>query len=118
MVPKRERVREILRRLAAAPPVATAQAALDLIAHITNSVEDELSGEPYNAADAATLTASARMYPPLADSRTPTMLPGVSRYRTRRHHILIASNGAIVIRQVDGAVALSKPGLDGGEVPS
>jgi hypothetical protein len=118
MLPKHERVREFLRRLAAAPPAATEEAALELIATLMNAVEDELSGEPYNDVDASTMRAAARMYPPLADSRRSTMLSGVSQYGTRRHQVLIASNGAIEIRNDDGTVELSKAGTDGVEVSS
>ena len=117
MVPKHERLREIFRRLAAAPPAATEEDALGLIATIMNAVEDELSGEPYDLAHASTRKQSARMYPPLADARSPTMLPGVSRYRTAPHFVLIASNGAFEIERSDGVIELSKAGADGSEVP-
>jgi hypothetical protein len=110
---KRERLAEILRRLDAAPSAGSDEAALALVRDVINAVEDELSGLPYDAAEATMLAVSERMYPPLADSEIPDIMSGVRRFRTFRHELLVGANGAILIRRMAGTIELSKPGADG-----
>lgn len=113
---KRKRLDEVFRRLRHTPPASSGADALALLAAAINQVEDEHSGVAYDQLASRTMIPGPRMYPPLPDSRKPTMLRGVERYATVRHKILIAANGAIVIQHVSGAVELSVPGADGKEI--
>lgn len=118
MFTKRQRLDEVYRRLTAAAPAETAVAALALLARVINTVEDELSGLPYDQLASRTMVAGPRMYPPLADSRKAGIIGGVERFRAYRHHILIGPNGAISIRLDSGAIVFSKPGADGEKIPT
>ena len=112
---KGERLAEFIRRLALAPPAADHDAALGLIEKTLNTVEDELSGIPYNPAASES---DGRMYPPSPEyERKLSGRPGVRRYRQRGHNTLIGSNGAIEISDLTGAVIGSKQGKDGKGVP-
>jgi|SRR5947207_1440277 len=111
MIAKSERLRELFRRLAAAPPAANANEARELLAFTLTQVEDELTDVPNNPENWRT---DGRMYPPQNDSRREVVgWPNVIRYRSIWHNTYIASNGAIEIAAVGGDVLLSKAGADG-----
>jgi hypothetical protein len=117
MATKAERLVEFFRRLAAAAPADTAEAALALIRDTLNAVEDELSGVDYDADLATMQMPSARMYPPLPDSERPSIIRDTRCFRARFHDIFVANNGAFMIRHHHSLrVELSKPGADGNEV--
>jgi hypothetical protein len=109
-VTRAERFAEFLRRLRNAPTAATATEAFWQLRDILNAVEDEMTAIPFNPAN---LQTDGRMYPPQHDSRKPKPSPGVKRYRTRKHNVLIWKNGAIRIQDLFGTVILSKHGGDG-----
>jgi len=110
--PRAERLAEFLRRLDETPPAASFDEAYDLLCEALNTVEDEMSGIPYNPARWRT---DGRLYPPAADSmRSVPNPPAVKRFRSRGHNTFIASNGAIEIRAVHPSnVVYSKAGSDG-----
>ena len=111
MATKRERLAEYFNRLAAAPPAASADEAFRLAADTLNSVEDDLSGAPFNPPTWAT---DGRMYPPQSDNAHAVAgRPGVTRYRTKGHNLLVGPNGAIEIASPSGTVIFTKPGADG-----
>ena len=109
---KGERVREFLRRLAAAPAASDHDEAMGQVADILNAVEDEMTSIPY---DPGFPLNDGRMYPPQPDSKR--AVPGradVTRYRSKAHSTLIGDHGAIqVVDHGSGAVVLDKPGADG-----
>lgn len=110
-VTKDVRLGVFMRRLLAAPPVASAAEARDLLAQVLNQVEDEFSGARY---DPARWQTDGRMYPPQDDSRREVPgRPRVMRFRSRAHNTFIGDNGSIEIRTTDGEVLVSKPGTDG-----
>src|SRR5258708_7302237 len=90
-----ERIKEFLRRLAAAPPASDHDEAMGQVADILNGVEDEMTSIPY---DPAFPLNDGRMYPPQPDSKK--TVPGrtdVIRYRSKGHSTLIGDGGAIRI---------------------
>ena len=100
----------ILKLLETAPPTSTHHEAFAQLSGIINESEDRLSGVPYSP-DA--WQADGRIYPPMADSGWDLPdHPGVIRYRTRRHRVFIAENGAIEIQRLDGTVEITKRGDD------
>ena len=109
---KGERVREFLRRLAAAPAAAGHDEAMGQIADILNAVEDEMTSIPF---DSDFPLDDGRKYPPLLDSRR--VDPGrddVARYRSKGHSTLIGDNGAIrIVDHSSEKVVFDKPGADG-----
>lgn len=117
MLTKAARLRLFLARLTAAPPAASHDEALALIATILNAVEDEHSGVPANPANWRT---DGRMYPPQSDNaRASADLPDVTGYRSVAHRTLIASNGALTIIELStNTVLIEKRGSDGKGVPS
>jgi len=100
--------------MAEAPPVRTAEAALELIATTLNAVEDALTDVP---ADPNRWMTDGRMYPPQPDSRreVPENVD-VTRYRSRAHNTFIRTNGAIEIRDLADHVLFRKAGADGKHV--
>jgi hypothetical protein len=113
-VGKEQRLREFIRRLRSAPPVASFQEARELLGKTLNAVEDELSGVAF---DPSNWQSDGRMYPPQDDSeRSVPEHPRVRRFRSRRHNTFIATNGALEIRTIDGEVLITKPGADGRSV--
>jgi len=85
-----------------------------LLSSILNSVEDELSGVPF---DPSKWQSDGRMYPPQDDSRRHVVgYPNVTRFRSRRHNTFIGENGSIEIVELGGAVLLRKHGADGKHV--
>jgi hypothetical protein len=108
---RRQRLDEIYRRLAIAPPAGNEVEAMELLRFTVNAVEDELSGVPY---DPRNWRSDGRLYPPLDDSvREVAGRPHVKRFRSFRHNTFIAANGAIEIQTIDGAIEFSKRGADG-----
>jgi hypothetical protein len=106
-----QRLAEFFRRLAAADPVDSVEAALDLIAKTLNEVEDDLTSIPY---DPDAWDTDVRMYPPCEDAaRSITGHPAVRRYRNKRHNTFVRANGAFEIQRLDGVVQVSRPGRDG-----
>jgi hypothetical protein len=108
---------EFCRRLSAAPVVVSFDEAYEQLCDILNQVEDDLTDIPFNPDAWQT---DGRMYPPQLDNlRDVPDRPRVKRFRSRRHSIYIADNGAIEIRtEPDGQLTLSKPGADRQEVNS
>ncbi len=108
---KSERIAELFRRLAAAPPAATAEEAKSLVDNTLNDVEDELTGIPF---DASAWQTDGRLYPAQEDSRRPVAgRPEVVRYRHRSHYTYLGANGAIEITSLSQEVLFRKVGADG-----
>lgn len=108
-----ERLAKFLSRLRVAQPVATHDAAFDLLSRTLNEVEDEYSGVPF---DPSQHLSDGRMYPPESDARRQVPdRPDLVRYRSRGHDTYIAANGAIRIQTCKDpiTVCLNKPGADG-----
>jgi len=107
---KEERLEEFYRRLETLPTARTFDEAWDQVHTTLNTVEDELSGVPYNPANWRT---DGRLYPPHLDGeRAETPHPKVRRFRSVAHNTLIGQNGSIEIQTLDGAIVFSKPGAD------
>jgi predicted oxidoreductase len=81
-----------------------------------NSVEDALSGVPYNPDN---WRVDGRLYPPALDREQECELESVRKFHSRGHEILIARNGAIKIvsRRNPDDTPLDKPGSDGKRCP-
>ena len=114
-VPKTERLKEVYRRLAAAPAARTYGEMRRQLDDVLNEVEDELSGIPYDPTRWAT---DGRLYPVQDDNvHDIDGNPGVVLLRARGSVIYIGDNGAIEIQDVvAGVVQFSKPGSDGRSV--
>ena len=112
---KAERWEEFLRRLGAAEAAcADHDSAFDLVSRTLTSVEDELTTIPNNP---DSWRNDGRMYPPLPDAERLSPLPGVRRFRSRKHYTDIGRNGAIRISALAGQpIFIDKPGLDGKKV--
>lgn len=109
--PKSERLAELFRRLAAAPPASSAAEAKSLLDSTLNSVEDDLTAIPF---DRSAWQNDGRMYPPQEDSRRPVPgRPDVARYRSRSHNTYIGANGAIEIALDTTETLFKKAGRDG-----
>lgn len=110
-VTKDERFAEFLQRLAAHRPAASIEAALELLSDTLNQVENELTDIPYAPENWET---DGRMYPPQDDAaRIVAGRSDVVRFRNKAHSTYVRDNGAIEIRRNDGAVMVSRPGVDG-----
>ena len=107
-----ERLQEFFRRLAAVPPAADHDEAIEQIADILNSVEDEMTSIPY---DPTFPLNDGRMYPPWPDSMKAVRgRTDVTRYRNKGHSTLIGQQGAIqIIDHSSDDVVFNKPGADG-----
>ena len=107
---KTERLQVFYRQLKEAPAVTGMDEAVELLARTLLSVEDRISGierGPGTRDD-------GRMYPAKADNRH--AVPGRSdivRYRSRAHNAYISTDGAILIVDLRGKDAFSKPGANG-----
>jgi hypothetical protein len=115
---KRERVEAFIARLGAAPPVATADEAVNLVNAVVDAVENEMTDIPYDPAAAEQLVTDGRMYGPHAKFATDYKdRRDLTRYAHTAHDTFIQANGAILIRiRKPPTVLLSKPGADGKEV--
>jgi hypothetical protein len=109
---KGARVKEFLRRLAAAPPASDHDEAMGQVADILNAVEDEMTSIPF---DPTFPLNDGRMYPPQPDSKKADPgRTGATRYRSRGHSTVIGDNGAIqIIDHCSGKPVFDKPGADG-----
>jgi hypothetical protein len=95
MKSKAERLAIFIARLGERPPFANEPEALDGLALILNTVEDEFSGVP---SDPTAWESDGRLYPPQEDFARPDSLrEGVTEYRSRGHSTFIGSNGAVEI---------------------
>jgi len=111
---KQERLNTFLERLSTAPPAVTAEEAFVSLSSILNAVEDELTSIPFNPMQ---WEHDERMYPPLPDNaHSVPGRPDLTRYRSRKHNIWIAANGAIRIAALNGDLLLDKAGKDGKKV--
>lgn len=117
---KRERLIEFIKRMEAAPAVATADAAMASLLAIMEAVEDEFSGVPN---DPTGPNADQRMFPPL-DEKYSFAIPGREDLRGFfhvDHETIFGANGEILIRtrrtrrnpNAEIRVLLNKPGIDG-----
>jgi hypothetical protein len=110
-VTKRERLAEIFRRLAAAPPAASHDEAYRLLCDTIDAVEDEMTTTPNDPANWMT---DARIYPPLMDRRFDIQgHPDLKRYASAAHNTFIRDNGAITTVIRHGPVVFEKVGADG-----
>jgi len=110
-LPKAERLLEVFRRLASAPPARSAAEAKALLDATLNAVEDDLTGIPF---DPSAWQTDQRMYPPQEDSRRNVPgRPDVARYRSRSHNTYIGANGAIEVTTLTNEVLFRKAGADG-----
>jgi hypothetical protein len=108
---KGQRLAEIFRRLAAAPPAASHDEAYRLFCDTIDAVEDELTTAPNVPANWMT---DGRIYPPQADKqRAVKGCPDLKKYLSRGHDTFIRDNGAITTTLKDGTIVFDKPGADG-----
>lgn len=108
---KTQRLEKIVDRLLKAPQAATDTEALQQLADVITSVEDQFTSIPNNP---TRWQNDGRLYPPQADSRREVShTPSVKRYRSRGHNTFIGINGAIEIQAISGHVLLSKSGRNG-----
>jgi hypothetical protein len=111
MLTRRQRLQEFFRRLASAPACRSAETAFDCVRVILNTVEDELSGIPY---DPCHPRRDGRLYPAKATQRCRAPgRPDLRRYRFRAHRLYIGPSGAILIADRVAGPVLSKPAFDG-----
>jgi hypothetical protein len=109
---KRERLAEIFRRLAAAPPAASHDEAYALLCDTIDAVEDELTTTPNIPANWMT---DDRIYPPQSDRRFSVKgRSDLKRYESRKQNTFIRYNGAITtVAKGVKVVLFDKPGADG-----
>ena len=115
MLPKRDRLREVFRRLASAESPSTFDEAYRLLCSTIELVEDQHSGLPNEPARWKELQ---RLFPPGTDRMSSVEGTEVKRFDSLGHVTYIAPNGAIEIRAKRSntgqvVVHLSKPGSDG-----
>lgn len=112
---KRERVEELVQRLEAAVPAASAGDALALVTTVLDRIEDECSGVPN---DPSSPFADERIWPPIAKYHFAIAgRSDLDGYRQKGHETIIRANGAILIRtRRDARIILDKPGHDGRKV--
>ena len=89
-----QRLELFFRRLAEAPPAATAEEALALVCRLMEEVEEEFCPVPKQTPAPTDFT--GRMYPPQKD-RIRLIEDGILRANTRHHRIFCRPNGAIDI---------------------
>lgn len=112
---KQRRFQQFISDLGSASPASDAGGAMELISTVLNTVEDQLSGVPYNP---AAWMSDGRMYPPQPDSaRSVENFPSITRYRNKSHNTYIQDNGAIRIEALPSrTIVLDKAGSDGKKV--
>ncbi len=97
-IPKPERLREVYRRLAAAPASRSFAEMRQQLADVLNEVEDALTAIPYDPARWAT---DGRLYPVQDDNVHDVHgHPDVVLLRARGSRVYIGGNGAIGVRDV------------------
>ena len=89
-----QRLELFFRRLAEAPPAASAEEALALVCRLMEEVEEEFCPVPKQTPAPTDFT--GRMYPPQED-RIRLMEDGILRANTRHHRIFCRSDGGIDI---------------------
>ena len=103
-----QRLELFFRRLAEAPPAASAEEALRLVCRLIEEVEAEFCPVPRE--NPAPTDFTGRMYPPQADKIYPG-LDGSIKADTRRHRIYCAPDGRIaIIQKKFDTLVLNKPG--------
>ena len=103
-----QRLELFFRRLAEAPPAASAEEALALVCRLMEEVEEEFC--PLAKQTPAPKRFTGRMYPPQADRIYPAP-DGSIEADTRRHQIHCAPDGRIAIyRKESTTPVLNKPG--------
>jgi hypothetical protein len=113
---KDERLELFIERLRQAELAGSFEEGYQLVCETLTLVEDEHSGVPSNP---DMWRDDGRLYPPQEDmARAVEKAPGVTEYRSKKHKIFIAKNGAILIWDIfNRRMVLSKKGTDGKEVP-
>jgi hypothetical protein len=109
---KGQRLAEIFRRMAAAPPASSSDEAYRLLCETITAVEDEMTSIPNNPPTPP--ADDGRIYPPQDDRRK--VVPGrpnLRRYASRGHSTLIGDNGAITILDRNRVTVFVKLGADG-----
>jgi regulator of sirC expression with transglutaminase-like and TPR domain len=110
-VPKAERLQEIYRRLAQAPPAATFAEMRAQLAAIIHDVEDRLTDIPH---DPASWRTDGRIYPVQDDNLFAVAdHPRVKLLRARKNRVYIGDNGSVEIHHASGTVAIRKAGANG-----
>jgi hypothetical protein len=108
---KGQRLAEIFRQLAAAPPAASHDEAYRLFCDTIDAVEDELTTTPNDPDHWMT---DGRIYPPQADKRRSVQdRPDLKQYISRGHNSFIRDNRAITTTLKDGTIVFDKLGVDG-----
>lgn len=113
--PKRERLAEFFRRLAAAPTPSSHDEAYRLLCATLDQVEDELTGLPNEPTRWRELN---RMFPPQPDRMVRVTGCCVRRYNSRQQVTYIAESGALEIRSLSlrnglPEIQFFKAGMDG-----
>jgi len=110
--PRADRFAEFIRRLAAAPAVASFEKARGLIDATLNAVEDEMTSIPF---DPSAWMTDGRMYPVQDDYIFDVSgRPDLKRLATRRQDLFIRSNGAFrIVSRRDAQILIEKLGSDG-----
>jgi hypothetical protein len=108
---KGERLAEIFRRMAEAPPCSSADDAYRLLCETIDAVEDEWTDTPNEPVN---YKVDGRIYPPQDDRRYPVQgRSDLARYGSKGHNTFIRDNGAITIVLRNGVVVFNKSGADG-----
>jgi hypothetical protein len=111
---KEQRLALIFEIMDAAPRVATADEAYQLLCRSINEIEEKCSGVSCNPSE---WREDGRIYPPQEDNENfAPGRPGVKAYRSFKHRTYISSTGALKITRLTGEVVFSKPGKDGRSV--
>jgi len=109
------RLAEFYKRLGMQATSRTAEEALERICKTLEEVEDLYSGVPKKDPPPLPTMPDGRMYPPLED-RITRHADGSATAETRRHDILLGSDGGITIKnRRTGKIEFQQPG--GGIVP-
>jgi hypothetical protein len=113
--PRYVRLQEFFSRLELCGPFESFEEAYQRLVSLLEAVEDELTGIPNQPSN---YLWDGRLYPPQKDNWHPVPgFPAVTRMRTTRHNIFIATNGALEIRLArSDVVVFSRAGADGRKV--
>ena len=107
---KSHRLAEVFRRLEGIPAARSSEEAWSNLERTLDAVEDELSGVPKNP---TRWRSDGRMYMPQKDSELKAPAKGVRKFRSRGHYVLLGSNGAIEIQDLQGRTVHDRKGADG-----